>query len=298
MTKRLLLVAALLLALAVSANAWTGVYCARVTGDTGAVPNLQPWFTYVGAVGNSGAYGTAPGVPANTFGLYTAANVNVVGLRTMTYSVGLPTAGYYEAFITWATTTNAPTSVKHIVTEAGGATSNYFINQLATKNVWAGLGVHKFNANDAANTKITVSNEGQTAGSIYVHSVKFESVTPGAVGYGIANGASLDLGDLMDLGLSWTAGQYAMAYDLWFGEDPNAMTKLIGNYNGLGFGLDPEAIAGGKTYFWRVDSINVDKTTQGELRSFSTNAIPEPGSMLALATGFVGLFGIIRRKRS
>ncbi len=298
MTKKLLLVAALLLALSVSASAWTGVYCARIDGDKGATPVLQPWFTYVGAVANSGAVSTAPGTPANTNGLYTAANVGAVGLRTLTYSVGLPTAGYYEAFITWATTTNAPTSVKHIVREAGGVTTNYFINQLATKNVWAGLGIHKFNASDAANTKITVSNEGQTAGSIYVHSVKFESVTPGAVGYGIANGASLDVADLIDLGLSWTAGQYAMAYDLWFGESAGSMTKLIGNYNGLGFGLDPDAIAGGKTYFWRVDAINVDKTTQGELRSFSTNAIPEPGSMLALATGFVGLFGIIRRKRS
>lgn len=297
MTKKLLLVTALLLALSVCANAWTGIYGARVNEDWGAEPNLQPWFSFVGAVANSGAVSTAPGAP-NTNGLYTSGNVPAVGVRSMTYAIALPTAGYYDAFITWATSTNAPTNLKHIVTAAGGATTDYYINQLATKNVWAGLGTHKFNANDAANTKITISTEGLTAGSVYVHSVKFESATPGAVGYGIANGASLDLADLMDIGLNWTAGQYAMAYDLWFGESADSLTKLIGNYNGLGFGLDPDSIGAGKTYFWRVDAINVDKITNGELMSFSTNAVPEPGSMLALATGFVGLFGIIRRKRS
>ncbi len=306
MTKKLLFVAVLLLALSVCAHAWIGVYGCRVDGDFSGTnpPVAAPGFIVApaaNAAAPSGAASSAPGA-TNAYGMYISSNVPVVGNRSGTYVVSLPTAGYYNVANTFGNVNQgvAKTNAKWVITNAAGSATVYQDQtQAADKNKWLSLGTYKFNANDSTNTKVMLTNDNQsTSGSLYLHSVKFETVTPGAVGYGISNGASLDVADLIDLGLNWTAGQYAMAYDLWFGEDANNMTKLIGNYNGLGFGLDPDSVAAGKTYFWRVDSINVDKVGTGELMSFSTNAIPEPGSMLALATGFVGLFGLIRRKRS
>ena len=162
------------------------------------------------------------------------------------------------------------------------------------------MDVYKYNANDAANTKVTLTNDNQsTSSSLYLHSIRYVSATPGAVtNTGPSNGATGEAMDFVDLGLSWTAGLYNMAYDIWFGEDANNLTKIIGNWTGTAVGLDPDSVEAGKTYFWRVDALNVDNVAQGETWSFTTNAIPEPGSMLALASGLVGLFGIIRRKRA
>lgn len=306
MTKKLLFVAVLLLTLSVCAHAWIGVYGCRVVGDENTVAPIAaaPGFIVspnANAVAHSGARSTAEGAPTS-WGMYMSSNVPVVGNRSGTYEVSLPTAGYYNVANTFGNVNQAvaKTNAKWVITNASGSTTVYQDQtQAADKNKWLSLGTYKFNANDTAKTKVMLTNDNQsTSGSLYLHSVKFETVTPGAVGYGIANGASIDVGDLIDLGLSWTAGQYAMAYDVWFGESAGSMVNLIDNYNGLGWGLDPDSIAAGKTYFWRVDSINVDKVSTGEVMSFSTNAIPEPGSMLALATGFVGLFGMIRRKRS
>lgn len=300
--KKLLFVVVILLALSLSANAATHVFGCRAAGDKDATIDFAPGFTYTGAPpGSSGAVSTAPGA-IDSWGLYVSSNTPVVGVRTATYSNALPVGGYYEVFATWATNTNGKTDAKHVVTAAGGVTTTHLLDQAnaSNKSKWVTMGVHKYNANDAANTKVTLTNDNQNAsGSLYLHSIQYVSATPGAVtNTGPANGATGEAMDFVDLGLSWTAGLYNMAYDVWFGDDSNNMTKIMSAFAGTGLGLDPGGIEAGKTYFWRVDALNVDNVTQGETWSFTTNPIPEPGSMLALASGLVGLFGIIRRKRA
>jgi hypothetical protein len=64
----------------------------------------------------------------------------------------------------------------------------------------------------------------------------------------------------------------------------------------LAWDLEGKSLASNTQYFWRVDAKNVDVTTHGAEYSFTTT--PEPSSMLALAAGLVGFFGIIRRKKA
>ena len=302
--KRIMFLATIVLitlSFSVCATAWTGIYSARVAGDKDATIDLNSWFTGQGALGSSSGTNTAAGAP-DCYGLYTSSYFSVVGLRSGTYANALPTTGYYEAFTSWGTTTSAKTNAHHVVTSAGGATSDYYLNQLASSDYWASLGVHKYNANDAANTKIMLTNDNQsTSGSLYHHSAKYESVTPGAAIYGgPANGATGTVDDFMEL--SWTAGDYTSFFDVYFGTTSGSLGLLAGDLTPDMLACDlVGSLAAGTQYFWRVDAKNVELVTQGAEWSFTTDlvgGVPEPGSMLALGSGLIGLFGIMRRKRA
>lgn len=153
------------------------VYCMRAAGVTGATAaDMNSWFTFTGAVGNSSAAVTAPGVPANEYGLYISSNVPVVGIRTGTFSVNLPANGTYEVFAAWGATTSAKTNAKHVVTYAGGATNTVLFDQLAAanKNVWKSLGTYAFLTGAGNNAKVMLTNDNQTtSGSLYLGAVKF-----------------------------------------------------------------------------------------------------------------------------
>ncbi|MBN2180612.1 MAG: LamG domain-containing protein, partial [Sedimentisphaerales bacterium] len=79
------------------------------------------------------------------------------------------------------------------------------------------------------------------------------------------NGALLDL--IAFDGLSWSAGDEAAEHDVYFGTDKDtvadANTSTLDVYRGrqtsAGY-IPPEAIEGGRTYFWRIDEINNDST--------------------------------------
>lgn len=178
----MLLVLACLATSAFAANvgdSWT--YCLRPAGVTGVTAgNMNPWFTFTGAVGNSSAaLATSLGVPANEYGLYISSNVPVVGVRTGTYSVALPVKGTYEVFVAWGASSAAPTgktNVKHVVTYAGGATNAVLLDQVAAanKNVWKSLGTYGFLTGAGNNAKVTLTNDNQTAsGSLYLGAAKF-----------------------------------------------------------------------------------------------------------------------------
>jgi len=309
MKKFLFLAAVILLALAVSvpALAWSQVYGARVSGDKDATINLASWFTASPtstAVANSGAKSNAAGA-TDSWGLYISANTPVVGLRSGTYSINLPTTGYYKAYTTWAADTSAKTNAKFVITSAGGATANSFQNQTlaaALKHTWQSLGTYMFNADDAANTKVMLTNDNQnTSGSLYLHSIKFESAISGQItNTGVADGATGIATDV-DTVLTWAAGEYTQNYDIWFGVAGGDLNMLNTNVTDTFASLWDLAgpLSAGTTYQWRVDSRNLDNLTAGQVYSFTTaSAVPEPGSLLALGTGLVGLFGLIRRKRA
>jgi hypothetical protein len=85
-----------------------------------------------------------------------------------------------------------------------------------------------------------------------------------------ADGAS-GLG--VDSDLSWTAGTSATSHDVYFGTaTPLGGADFRGNQAATVF--DPGTLAYATTYYWRIDEVNADGTTQGITWSFSTEAAP------------------------
>ena len=69
--------------------------------------------------------------------------------------------------------------------------------------------------------------------------------------------------------LAWSAGANATSHDVYFGTDstPDA-GEFQGNQGGTSF--DPGSLAASTTYYWRIDSVNADGTTTGNVWSFTT----------------------------
>ncbi|MCU0988797.1 MAG: S8 family serine peptidase, partial [Xanthomonadales bacterium] len=85
-----------------------------------------------------------------------------------------------------------------------------------------------------------------------------------------ANGAA-GLG--IDDDLSWTAGALAASHDVYFGTS----APLGGGdfqVNQAANAFDPGTLAYATTYYWRVDEVNADGTTQGMTWSFTTESAP------------------------
>jgi len=83
-----------------------------------------------------------------------------------------------------------------------------------------------------------------------------------------ANGSS-GLG--LNSNLSWSAGSLATSHDVYFGTSPD-FQSFQGNQGGTTF--DPGTLAYFTTYYWRIDEVNADGTTTGDLWSFTTEAPP------------------------
>ena len=82
----------------------------------------------------------------------------------------------------------------------------------------------------------------------------------------------------LDTTLSWSAGLLASSHDVYFGTDS---TPDSGEFqsNQTGSSFDPGPLASDTTYYWRVDELNDDGTTQGITWSFATESGPEPAAM-------------------
>ncbi|MGI6295810.1 MAG: hypothetical protein ACOX3G_06940 [Armatimonadota bacterium] len=142
--------------------------------------------------------------------------------------------------------------------------------------------------------------DGVGSNRVCISGFQFVSATPESVTYtGPANGATGNVADFLDTGLSWTAGEYNSFYEVWFGETSGSLTRLATILADTSFDLDG-LIQPGRTYYYRVDSGNVDNITYGAEYSFQTNAdnaVPEMSSLACAAMGLVGIFGFIRRKK-
>ena len=69
--------------------------------------------------------------------------------------------------------------------------------------------------------------------------------------------------------LAWTAGSGADSHDVYFGTDstPDA-GEFAGNQTTTTY--DPGPLSSNTTYYWRVDEVNPDGTTTGDVWSFTT----------------------------
>jgi autotransporter-associated beta strand protein len=84
----------------------------------------------------------------------------------------------------------------------------------------------------------------------------------------------------LDITLSWTAGANAVSHAIYFGTDATAVanaTPASPEYQGSQptTTWQPAALAGGTTYFWRIDETGVATTTAGPVWSFTT-AVTDP----------------------
>ncbi len=84
--------------------------------------------------------------------------------------------------------------------------------------------------------------------------------------------------------LTWSAGSLATSRDVYFGTDSTPdVEEIQGNQAGTSF--NPGALTYSTTYYWRIDEVNGDGTTQGTTWSFTTEAAPPETMNLASLTG-------------
>jgi len=76
--------------------------------------------------------------------------------------------------------------------------------------------------------------------------------------------------------LSWNAGFDSDSSDVYFGTDPTpGIDEFKGNQVDTSY--DPGPLDAQTTYYWRIDSINTDGTTTGQVWSFTANETPSSG---------------------
>jgi hypothetical protein len=105
---------------------------------------------------------------------------------------------------------------------------------------------------------------------------------------GPADGAA---GVSTNAGLSWTAGSDVTSHDVYFGTNPApGAGESQGNQTSTTF--DPGVLAYSTTYHWRIDEVNANGTTTGDIWSFTTGAepvSPDPASNPGPADGATGV---------
>lgn len=142
--------------------------------------------------------------------------------------------------------------------------------------------------------KVRFDENNATTNRWYLDQIRLTSATPGAIAYtGIADGAN----DVAAKGscLSWAAGANSSFFDVYLGPSADSLTKVATVEEGT-TSYDLGTLAPFQTFFWKITVRNVDVSTPGSVYSFTT--VPEPGSLLALGTGLIGLLGFIRRRQA
>jgi len=95
----------------------------------------------------------------------------------------------------------------------------------------------------------------------------------------------------LDTKLGWSAGNMAESHDVYLGADQAAVAAgdasvLMGNQADTGF--DPNGLAAGTTYYWRVDEIRGAEKIVGDVLSFTTAAEGNHGARYELYSDIGG----------
>ena len=115
----------------------------------------------------------------------------------------------------------------------------------------------------------SVNNEGTTTGDLWSFTTLSPNLPTKATLVSPTNGAT-DVSIGVDP--AWRWGGSARSYNVYFGtSNPPAFQR-----NQTGFSFDPGLMAYCTTYYWRVDPVNDDGTTTGDVWSFTTQSPPIP----------------------
>jgi len=77
---------------------------------------------------------------------------------------------------------------------------------------------------------------------------------------------------------SWANGGGATSYDVYFGTNPApAIAEFKTNQTTLSY--SPGTLGYGNTYYWRIDSLNANGSTPGDVWSFTTASTPSGGTV-------------------
>lgn len=207
--------------------------------------------------------------------------------------------GYYNVSATWATNAYVGTSPTWTVNSAD-APVNVAKAQSSGANAWTTLATgKKFNAGTTYKTRLATPVTTVTNKRTYFDSVRWVANTPTVVAYtGPANGA-LNI-PLIGLGneLTWNPGNYNSFFDVFFDTNSNPTTKVGSDLVEGTTSFDPDSLGllPGTTYYWKVTAKNADLSAVDGIRSFTT-MVPEPGSLLVLGTGLMGLAAFVMKRR-
>lgn len=290
----LVVAVALLLVCAVAAQAATTIIESRISG--GAQNSL---FTMSGPAVTT-AKSTAAGLTGT--GSYYAGDTVPVKYGDWAFTPAAGLGGYYDVYATWANYTT-PGGCNWLINNAGAAYANTTLQQTGSNgNAWRkvnGASALKFNAGTSYKTRLNTAATGTSGKRVYFDSIKWESATPTvATLTGPANNAvnvGTQVGPLVSVTLSWTAGSYNSFFDVFFGTTSNPTTKIGDNLPEGTTSLVVNNLPIYTKYYWKVTAKNVDASVTTSVRNFTT--IPEPGSILALGTGLIGLAGVALRRR-
>ena len=132
-------------------------------------------YSETGTWSSSTRKSTAPGTTSAIGERYV--NISTSG-ATAVFSYTPTTAGVYQVFATWASSIDASSSSKYVITHASGSDTKY-LNQLATPNQWVFVGEYTLNASTAYT--VTQQSVGSTGGTIIrADAIKWDYVGPPA----------------------------------------------------------------------------------------------------------------------
>jgi hypothetical protein len=125
-----------------------------------------------------------------------------------------------------------------------------------------------------------VNSDGTTTGPVWSFAVGSPAKAFRPMPWDGMSSVALDAGTL-----KWVAGESATASssDVYFGTDatPDA-GEFVGNQSGAAF--NPGLLSAGTTYYWRVDQVNAQGTTTGDVWSFTTpNTSPNKVKIFIMA---------------
>jgi hypothetical protein len=118
-----------------------------------------------------------------------------------------------------------------------------------------------------------VNVAGTTTGVVWSFTTEAIPQPPGQASNPSPADSAIDVSIYTDL--SWTAGVGAISHDIYFGTDPTPDSgEFQGNQATTTF--DPDTLLYDTTYYWRIDELNSQGTTTGNVWSFTTEEQTQP----------------------
>ena len=216
----------------------------------------------------SSAIGCTPGISSR----YSSIGGTVTD-RSAHYRPNIPVDGSYQVWATWAKSTNGGSNIRHTVYHRDGEYTKNF-NQASNDNKWNYIGEFPFLAgasgSGAAELKQWASAS-QSGKRIMADAVKWVYIGPFKAINPQPADKSVEIPPSNPT-LSWSPGGTTGTYDVYFGTSPTEMEKVSSSQTSTSISMD--VLTSTTTYYWRVDSSFLGKTTTGDIWQFTTAAVP------------------------